>query len=93
MILPTTSPEVRLLLSGTTAVIASAHVAVGVLGFYAGLELQGRFAEQRLTVSLIGNALSGLSGMCDYQIQAISLRLIAYLEAFWTRDSVVPETV
>ncbi len=85
VILPTTSPEVRFVLSGTTAVIARAHVSVGVSGFRAGVELQGRFAEQRLTVSLIANALSGLSGMCDYQIQAISLRLIAYLEVLWRR--------
>lgn len=85
VILPTTAPEVRLLLSGNTAILASCHVKAGVAGFYAGVELQGRFAEQRLTVSLIANALSGLSGMCDYQIQAISIRLIAFLEAFWTR--------
>ncbi len=85
VILPTTTPEVRLMLSGTTAVLGRANVSVGVSGFRAGVELQARFAEQRLTVSLIANALSGLSGMCDYQIQAMSLRLIAYLEAFWTR--------
>ncbi|MBK8098111.1 MAG: hypothetical protein IPK26_13450 [Planctomycetes bacterium] len=85
VILPTTAPEVRLLLSGNTAIVGRARVSVGAVGFYAGLELQARFAEQRLTVSLIVNALNGLSGMCDYQIQAISLRLIAYLEAFWTR--------
>jgi len=85
IILPTTAPEVRLLLSGTTAVVGRARVSVGALGFAAGVELQARFAEQRLTVSLIVNALTGLRGMCDYQIQAISLRLIAYLEAFWTR--------
>jgi hypothetical protein len=85
VVLPTTTPEVRLLLSGTTAVVGRARVSVGAVGFYAGLELQARFAEQRLTVSVIANALTGLRGMCDYQIQAISLRLIAYLEAFWTR--------
>ena len=85
VIFPTTTPEVRLMLSGTTAVVGRAHVSVGAVGFYAGLELQARFAEQRLTVSLIANALNGLSGMCSYEIRAISLRLIAYLEAFWTR--------
>lgn len=85
VILPTTAPEVRLFLSGNTAVVGRAHVSVGAVGFYAGLELQARFAEQRLTVSLIANALSGLSGMCSYQIQAINLRLVAFLEAFWTR--------
>lgn len=87
VILPTTSPEVRFVLSGTTAVVGHANVSVGVPGFRAGVELQARFAEQRLTVSLIANALSGLSGMCDYQIQAMSLRLIAYLEALWVRYS------
>lgn len=85
VVFPTTTPEVRLVLSGTTAALGRAHVSVGAVGFYAGVELQARFAEQRLTVSLIANALSGLSGMCSYQIQAISLRLIAFLEAFWTR--------
>ena len=85
VILPTTTPEVRFMLSGTTAVLGHANVSVGVSGFRAGVELQARFAEQRLTVSLIANALSGLSGMCDYQIQAMSLRLIAYLETFWFR--------
>lgn len=85
VILPTTSPEVRLLLAGGTAVVARAYVSVGVLGFAAGVELQGRFAEMRLTVSLIANAISGLSGICSVDLQAMSLRLIAFLEAFWTR--------
>jgi hypothetical protein len=44
-----------------------------------------RRAEQRLTVGLVANALTGLSGVCSYQMQSISLRLIAFLEAFWTR--------
>lgn len=85
VVFPTTSPEVRLMLSGTTAVVGRANVSVGAIGFYAGLELQARFAEQRLTVSVIANALNGLSGMCSYEIRAISLRLVAYLEAVWTR--------
>jgi len=85
VILPTTTPEVRFLLAGGTAVLARAYVSVGVWGFSAGVELQGRFAQMRLTISLIANALSGLSGMCSFEIQAMSLRLIAFLEAFWTR--------
>lgn len=85
VILPTTAPEVRLMLSANTAAIGRAYVSVGVLGFGAGVELQARFAEQRLTVSLIANFVSGLSGMCGYEIQAMSLRLIAFLEALWTR--------
>ncbi len=85
VILPTTAPEVRFLLSANTAILASCHVKAGVAGFYAGVELQGRFAEQRVTVGLTANAISGFSGSCYYQIQAMSLRLIAFLEAFWTR--------
>ena len=85
VILPTTTPEVRFLLSGSAAVLARASVAVGAVGFYAGLELRGRFAEQRLTVGLTASVPNGLSGSCYYELQGMSLRLIAYLEAFWTR--------
>lgn len=85
VILPTTAPEVRFLLAGNTAILARASVAVGAVGFYAGLELQGRFAEQRLTVGLTASFTTGLTGSCYYELQGMSLRLIAYLEAFWTR--------
>ena len=85
VILPTTAPEVRFLLSANTAVLASCHVKAGAIGFYAGVELQGRFAEQRVTVGLTANAITGFSGSCYYEIQAMSLRLIAFLEAFWHR--------
>lgn len=84
-ILPTNTPEVRLVASGNTAAIARASVAIGVGGFNAGVELQGRFAECRLTANLIASAISGLSGYVNFQLQAISLRLVAFLEAFWTR--------
>jgi hypothetical protein len=85
VILPTTTPEVRFLLSGSAAVLARASVAVGAAGFYAGLELRGRFAEQRLTVGLTANVFNGLSGSCYYELQGMSLRLVAYLEALWQR--------
>ncbi|MEZ5966836.1 MAG: hypothetical protein R3F56_23555 [Planctomycetota bacterium] len=80
-----TTPEVRLMMSFTTAFVARAHVALGVAGFYAGVELQGRFAEQRLTHSTVANASTGLSGVCSLEVQAMSLRLIAYLEALGFR--------
>ena len=85
IIFPTTAPEVRLSLSGNSAVVARAFVSVGALGFTAGLELQGTFAEQRLFFNLIANALNGLSGSSGYSIRAISLRLVAFLEAFFAR--------
>ncbi len=85
VILPTTTPEVRLLASATTSVVGRAFVSVGVIGFAAGVELKARFAEQRLTMGVVASAISGLSGTVGYQIQAMSLKLIAFLEAFWTR--------
>lgn len=85
VILPTTTPEVRLLASGSTSVLGRAFVSVGVLGFAAGVELRARFAEQRLTMGVTASVLNGLSGTVGYEIQAMSLRLIAFLETFWTR--------
>lgn len=85
VVLPTTTPEVRLVGSANTAVVTRASVAVGVSGFNAGVELQGRFAETRLTASLVANVLSGLSGSVSLTVQGITLKLIAFLEAFWVR--------
>ena len=85
VIFPTTAPEVGLTLSGNSAVVGRAFVSVGALGFAAGLELRGTFAEQRLLFSLIANALNGLSGISSYDLRAISLQLVAFLEAFGVR--------
>ncbi|MEZ5966035.1 MAG: hypothetical protein R3F56_19520 [Planctomycetota bacterium] len=84
-ILPTTAPSAQLLLSGGTAVQARAYVSIGVFGFGAGVELQGRFAEMRLTCGLTANALTGLSASCGLTLQPMSLRLVAFLEALWRR--------
>src|SRR5690606_17385832 len=85
VVLPTTTPEVRLVGSANTAVVTRASVAVGVSGFNAGVELQGRFAETRLTASLVANVLSGLSGSVSLTVPGITLKLIALLEALWVR--------
>lgn len=84
VVLPATSVEARLLASGTTSVIARAAVAVGVAGFGAGIELNGRFAETRLTAGIVAS-LSGLSGSCSFEVQAIRLRLVAFLTALYQR--------
>jgi hypothetical protein len=78
--LPTNDAAVGLLASANTAALGRASVAVGVLGFGAGVELQGRFAETRLTGGVNASS-NGLSGFMSIELRAVSLRLIAFLTA------------
>jgi len=63
-----------------------AGVGVGVPGFNAGVELEGRFANQTVYGRLQADARTcSFSSSLNYTLTAIRLKLKAYVDAFWTR--------
>ncbi|MBK8096371.1 MAG: hypothetical protein IPK26_04645 [Planctomycetes bacterium] len=83
LLLPAATPSVSIIGDANAYAFANASVGAGIPGFSVGVGIEGRIANQRLAIGATANARSGLSGSATYTLEAITLRLYAYAEAFW----------
>lgn len=83
LLLPAATPSVGITGDANAYAFANASVGAGIPGFSVGVGIEGRIANQRIAIGATANPRTGLSGSATYTLEAITLRLYAYAEAFW----------
>jgi hypothetical protein len=83
-LLPAAQAKVGLNATGSAYAFANAQVGVGIPGFGLGVGLQGNILQQSLSVNAAADAVWGLTGGANYQLQGITLTLYAWAQALYT---------